>query len=56
MPVPEFDLDLLLSKVQKVAKKNKAKPDPNITLLCEVIASLVIEVAKLRGETLPTES
>jgi hypothetical protein len=50
MPVPEFDLDALLAKVEKVLKKTKPKPpDATTVALCEVVASLVLEVARLRA-------
>lgn len=50
MSVSEFDLDALLAKVESVLKTKKPKPpDPTITALCEVIASLVVEVARLRA-------
>ncbi len=49
MAIPEFDLDVLLAKVEKILKKTKPKPpDPATVVLCEVIASLVVEVARLR--------
>lgn len=51
MAIAEFDLDGLLAKVEKILKKTKPKPpDPTTIVLCEVIASLVVEVARLRGE------
>ena len=50
MAIPEFDLDVLLAKVEKILKKTKPKPpDPATVVLCEVIASLVVEVARLRN-------
>jgi hypothetical protein len=50
MPVPDFDLDVLLGRVEKILLKKKPKPpDPTTVALCEVIASLVIEVARLRA-------
>jgi hypothetical protein len=50
MAIPEFDLDVLLAKVEKILKTTKPKrPDPATVLLCEVVASLVVEVAHLRG-------
>ena len=50
MAIPEFDLDALLAKVEKILKKTKPKPpDPTAVVLCEVIASLVVEVARLRA-------
>lgn len=49
MSVSEFDLDSLLAKVEAILKKKKPKPpDPSTTALCEVVASLVVEVARLR--------
>jgi hypothetical protein len=49
MPIPDFELDVLLAKVEKILKKTKPKPpDPTTVVLCEVIASLVLEVARLR--------
>ena len=54
MPVPEFDLDALLAKVEKVLKTTKPKPpDASTVALCEVIASLVLEVARLRAAPRP---
>jgi hypothetical protein len=51
MPVPDFDLDVLLAKVEKILKKTKPKPpDPTTVTLCEIIASLVVEVARLRSQ------
>ena len=50
MAISEFDLDALLAKVEKILKKTKPKPpDPTVVVLCEVIASLVVEVARLRS-------
>lgn len=55
MSVPEFDLDTLLAKVQKILKKTKPKPpDPATVTLCEVVASLVVEVARLRAAAGPS--
>jgi hypothetical protein len=49
MSVSEFDLDSLLAKVEAILTKKRPKPpDPNTTALCEVVASLVVEVARLR--------
>jgi hypothetical protein len=49
MAIPDFDLDELLGRVEKVLKKTKPKPpDPTVISLCEVIAALVIEVERLR--------
>jgi hypothetical protein len=54
MPVPAFDLDELLLKVEKVLKTTKPKPpDASTRALCEVIVSLVVEVARLRAATQP---
>jgi hypothetical protein len=51
MAIADFDLDALLAKLQKILKKTKPKPpDPTTVVLCEVIASLVVEVARLRAE------
>jgi hypothetical protein len=50
MAISEFDLDALLGKIERVLKKTKPKPpDPTTIELCEVIASLVVEVARLRA-------
>ena len=50
MAIAEFDLDALLAKVEQILKKTKPKPpDPTTVVLCEVIASLVVEVARLRA-------
>jgi hypothetical protein len=50
MSVAEFDLDELLSKLEKILKKTKPKPpDPTTVTLCEVTAALVVEVARLRA-------
>jgi hypothetical protein len=50
MSLSEFDLDGLLAKVEKIVKKTKPKPpDPTTVVLCEVIVSLVVEVARLRA-------
>ena len=52
MAVPEFDLDALLSKLETILKKTKPKPpDPTTITLCEVVASLVLEVERLRAAT-----
>ena len=51
MAIPEFDPDALLAKVETILKKKKPKPpDPTTLALCEVIASLVLEVTRLRTE------
>jgi hypothetical protein len=47
--VAEFDLDRLLAKLEKILKAKRPKPDPTTVELCEVIASLVVEVARLRA-------
>jgi hypothetical protein len=47
--VAEFDLDRLLAKLEKILKSKRSKPDPTTVELCEVIASLVVEVARLRA-------
>ena len=50
MSVAEFDLDSLLAKLETILKKTKPKPpDPATVTLCEVTASLVVEVARLRA-------
>jgi hypothetical protein len=50
MSVPDFDLDELLAKLEKILKKTRPKPpEPTTLALCEVIASLVVEVARLRA-------
>jgi hypothetical protein len=47
--VAEFDLDSLLAKLEKILKSKKNKPDAATVELCGVIASLVVEVARLRA-------
>jgi hypothetical protein len=49
--VAEFDLDRLLAKLEKILKAKRPKPDPTTVELCEVIASLVVEVARLRAHS-----
>jgi hypothetical protein len=57
MSVAEFDLDTLLTKVEKILKTKKPKPpDETTRVLCEVIASLVVEVARLRAKSAPSAS
>ena len=54
MAIGDFDLDALLAKVEKILKKTRPKPpDPTTVVLCEVIASLVVEVARLRAAVGP---
>ena len=49
MSVAEFDLDTLLAKLEKILKSKRSKPDATTVELCGVIASLVVEVARLRA-------
>jgi len=50
--VAEFELDALLGKIEKILKTKRPKPpDPATVQLCEVVASLVVEVARLRNRS-----